>query len=279
MEGSSDKSRLKLITGTFAPGHLRHVASPKAARSPYGAYYRRIEAYANRIRKTENVIEIIDILDQALTETRRLESTADDRAAPYTMQRAESEIRALKTELEQLRSLVHVDQLTGLMNRGGLQESFAREAARADRAGRELAVALLDLDDFKLINDRHGHAAGDEALVHLAGIIRHTMRPSDVVVRFGGEEFLFLLPDAGARQAARALQRVQDDLDRRPLHFSGQDLTLAFSAGIAMRRAGESREDVVARADSALYAAKRAGKRQVRRSSPATSGGSPLKRA
>lgn len=279
MESSSDKSRLKLVTGTFAPGHLRHAVSPKSVRSPYGAYYRRIEAYANRIRKTENVIEIIDILDQALTETRRLENAGEEHAAPHTMHRAESEIRALKAELEQLRGLVHVDQLTGLMNRGGLSESFAREAARADRAGRELAVALLDIDDFKLINDCHGHAAGDQALVHLAAVIRHTMRPSDIVVRFGGEEFLFLLPDADAGQATRALQRVQDDLDRRPLHFSGQDLTLAFSAGIAMRRAGESREDVVARADSALYAAKREGKRQVRRSSPENSGDCPAKHA
>jgi diguanylate cyclase len=277
MESSSDKSRLKLVAGSYAPGRLRHAASAKSPRSPYVAYYRRIEAYANRIRKTENVIEIIDILDQALTETRRLENADEDRTAPYNKHRAESEIRALKAELEQLRGLVHVDQLTGLMNRGGLQESFAREAARADRAGRELAVALLDLDDFKLINDRHGHAAGDQALVHLAAIIRNTMRPSDVVVRFGGEEFLFLLPDADAGQATRALQRVQDDLDRRPLHFSGQDLNLAFSAGIAMRRAGENREDVVARADSALYAAKRAGKRQVCRSSPANSGGSVTK--
>lgn len=276
---SSDKSRLKLITGTCAPVHLRHAVPPKSLRSPYGAYYRRIEAYANRIRKTENIIEIIDILDQALTETRRLENAAEERTAPHTMHRAESEIRALKAELEQLRGLVHVDQLTGLMNRGGLQESFAREAARVDRAGRELAVALLDLDDFKLINDRHGHASGDQALIHLAAIIRHSMRPSDVVVRFGGEEFLFLLPDADACQATRALQRVQDDLDRRPLHFSGQGLTLAFSAGIAMRRNGESCEDVVARADSALYAAKRAGKRQVRRSSPPLSVGSPVKHA
>lgn len=279
MESIRDKSRLKLISGTFAPGHLRHVPSPQSVSPPYGAYYRRIEAYANRIRKTENVFEIIEILDQALTETRNLESTADDRAAPHTMQRAELEIRALKVELEQLRGLVHVDQLTGLMNRGGLHESFAREAARADRAGRELAVALLDLDDFKQINDRHGHAAGDEALVHLAAIIRNTMRPSDVVVRFGGEEFLFLLPDAGERQAARALQRVQDDLDRRPLHFSGADLTLAFSAGVAMRCVGESAEDVVARADSALYAAKRAGKRQVCRSVPAAASGGPMKHA
>lgn len=275
MESIRSKSRLKLIEGAFAHGQPRREPLPDATRSVYGSYYRRIEAYAQRIRKTENVIEIIDILDQALTETRRLDPTTNDRAIQRRTQRAESEIRALKAELEQLRGLVHVDQLTQLMNRSGLQDSFAREAARADRAGRELAVALLDLDDFKLINDRHGHAAGDEALVHLATIIRNTMRPSDVVVRFGGEEFLFLLPDADAGQAARALQRVQDDLDRQPLQFSGRKLTLAFSAGIAMRQSGESREAVVARADAALYAAKHAGKRQVRRSPAAPDAGKP----
>jgi GGDEF domain-containing protein len=119
--------------------------------------------------------------------------------APEQLRRAELEIAALRKEIELLRGLVHVDHLTGTLNRCGLDPTFAREAARADRKNSPLGVALLDIDDFKLINDRHGHQVGDAALVHLAQIIRKTIRPSDTVVRFGGEEFLFLLPDSGRR--------------------------------------------------------------------------------
>ncbi|MEQ1772144.1 MAG: GGDEF domain-containing protein [Burkholderiales bacterium] len=229
----------------------------------YSAYYQRIERYAHRIRKTDNVMSIIDILDQALTETRALENHGDGQIAPGKITHAELEIQSLKTELEQLRGLVHVDHLTGMQNRGGLNDSFAREAARADRAGTLLAVALLDIDDFKSLNDQYGHQAGDDALVHLASIIRGAMRPSDIVVRFGGEEFLFVLPDANAEQAVQALLRIQHDLDRQPLIHRGQEITLTFSAGIAIRSDNESRDAVIARADAAMYMAKRAGKRQV----------------
>jgi diguanylate cyclase len=268
MEIIREKPQLRLVKTSFRPGmtapprpsYPLHPLQPLRPPSR-GAYYRRMESYAHRIRAASNVADIVDLLDQAVVETRALDRPVDG-------SREEQEIRALKAELEQLRTRIYVDHLTGLLNRGVLNDSYAREAARADRGGKPLAVALLDIDDFKAINDRHGHPAGDGALAHIARIIRETMRPSDVVVRYGGEEFLFLLPDANAEQATQALTRVQSGLDREPLACAGEPLCLGFSAGVAVRHHGESRDAAIARADAALYAAKRAGKRKVCASTP-----------
>ena len=227
------------------------------------SYYKRIENYAQKIRSTDDVATIINILDEALGETRALGGDRRVAVDPDALTDAQRKIEALRIELEQLRGLVHVDHLTGALNRSGLEQTFAREAARADRNNAPLGVALLDIDDFKRLNDRHGHQAGDAALVHLARVIKRTIRPSDVVVRFGGEEFLFLLPDSGPEQAAKALTRLQRDLDRDALIFASTRLPITFSAGIAVRKPGEARDDVIANADRALYAAKRAGKRRV----------------
>ena len=248
---------------------LRLVKTP--ARTPASAaeptqtseYFRRVEAYAQRIRSTQDVTAIINILDEALTDTRAFGNDPRTRASQERLQRTEREIEALQIELRQLRGLVHVDHLTGMLNRSGLDLSYKRESARADRANSQLGVALLDIDDFKRLNDRHGHQAGDAALVHIADVIRRTVRPSDVVVRFGGEEFLFLLPDSEIDHAARALHRLQLDLNRHPLVYRGTDIPISFSAGVTVRRRGQSRDAVIAAADRALYTAKRAGKQRV----------------
>lgn len=226
-------------------------------------YFRRIEDYAHKIRRTDDVSTIISILDEALGETRALNDHTTTRVAPAELARAERKIEVLKKELEALRGLVHVDHLTGALNRSGLDQAYAREAARADRQATPLGTALLDIDNFKVLNDRHGHQAGDAALVHFAQVIRRTMRPSDVVVRFGGEEFLCLLPDSGPEQTARALLRLQQDLGRSPFMYLDRALPITFSAGIAVRRLGETRDALIKRADRALYQAKDAGKNRA----------------
>jgi diguanylate cyclase len=257
------RSRLRLVKTESQTEQrpARPAASSASART--SAYFRRIESYAQRIRGSDDVNAIINILDEALTETRALGEDPRARAAPERVRKTERDIEELQIELRHLRGLVHVDHLTGLLNRSGLDLSYKREAARADRGNSQLGVALIDIDDFKRLNDRHGHQAGDAALVHLADIIRRTVRPSDVVVRFGGEEFLFLLPDAENRQTSRALHRLQHDLTRHPLVYHGEEIPMSFSAGVAVRAQGQSRDSIIAAADRALYAAKRAGKQRV----------------
>ena len=253
------KPNLRLVKGGTSSS-AAPVASPGRADS---AYYREIENYAHRIRRSDDISHIIGILDEAI-HARAAEHDADKNApALVELMRAERQIDALRQELESVRRLVQIDHLTGTLNRSALEQSFAREAARAERRGTPLGVALLDIDDFKHLNDRHGHQAGDAALVHLTQVIRATVRPSDVVVRYGGEEFLFLFPDSGLEQSATALCRLQHDLDNRPLRVGESELSIAFSAGVTVRKPGEAHEAVIANADRALYAAKRAGKRRV----------------
>lgn len=226
-------------------------------------YHRQIERYAQQIRQTSNVDEIIRLLDEALLETRALHSHNEVQTAREQVNRAEQKLEALKTELEQLRGLVHADPLTGALNRSGLDEAFAREAARADRHGSPLCVAMLDLDDFKQVNDIHGHQTGDNVLLHLVTRARETLRPSDIIARFGGEEFVVLLPDTGIEAGVAIISRLQHNLAISPCLHANQPLSITFSAGIASRARHEQQNAVISRADEAMYRAKQAGKNRV----------------
>jgi diguanylate cyclase len=184
-------------------------------------------------------------------------------AARLEVEQAEARIHTLESQLEQLSELVREDQLTGSLNRRGLEDAFRREAARADRGGTPLCVAMLDLDNFKALNDKHGHSVGDEALVHLVRVVKQTLRATDVIGRFGGEEFLILLPDTPIDEASAVLIRLQRELTKRYFMQNNERLLITFSAGVALRAAGEEQSALVKRVDEALYRAKRAGKNCV----------------
>jgi diguanylate cyclase (GGDEF)-like protein len=174
---------------------------------------------------------------------------------------AEARIALLESALHKVSQLASHDPLTGAFNRRGMNEVFSREVARAQRTCLPLAVALIDLDDFKLVNDRYGHAVGDAALVYLTRAIGETLRPTDTCCRLGGEEFVVIMPGADQVAARQALVRLQAALDGQSI--ADTSVTLAFSAGVVHARRGESLEDVLARADCAVYRAKAAGKRCI----------------
>ncbi|HNC51615.1 MAG TPA: GGDEF domain-containing protein [Accumulibacter sp.] len=174
---------------------------------------------------------------------------------------AETRITDLENALAEAHSAALTDTLTGALNRRGFAEACQRESARARRSGNPLALALIDLDDFKRLNDREGHQVGDEALVHLVQVLRAALRPSDILCRFGGEEFVLLLPDTALHQAAAAISRFQRQLAVRAV--PRRDIVLSFSAGVVVQQAGESLEQALLRADAATYAAKRACKNRV----------------
>jgi diguanylate cyclase (GGDEF)-like protein len=146
-----------------------------------------------------------------------------------------------------------VDALTGLLNRRGFEERLAVEVARAARDGASLAVVSFDLDRFKLINDEQGHAAGDRALIALAGAIRDHARGGDVTARWGGEEFVVVLPGAGVDAARGFAERV-----REALPATGAGVTV--SAGVSAATAPLDPQALLHAADAALYEAKRAGR-------------------
>ena len=152
------------------------------------------------------------------------------------------------------------DELTGLYNRRHMMEMAQAELKRLDRDGGRSCFCLIDLDHFKRINDRHGHGVGDEVLKAFAEVMTGTVREVDVVARWGGEEFLVMLPGATPEAAAGVIERVRAELARGTASHKVRDLYVTFSAGLASRRAAEELSSVLERADQALYSAKRAGR-------------------
>jgi diguanylate cyclase len=148
-------------------------------------------------------------------------------------------------------------------NRRGLQQAFETESARVQRDGAVLAVALIDIDNFKKLNDSLGHAAGDEALKALAAQVRQSLRPGDHVARFGGEEFVVLLPGTTRDDAQTLLARLQRTLSASLFMHEGREVFVTFSAGVTAWRAGEMLDVALDRADRALYEAKRTGKNRT----------------
>ncbi len=232
------------------------------------AYHGKIDNYSQQIAKAEHIGELNDILNDVMRDTRSIQAEALQSrdqllAARQDAQDAEARIRALEAELAEVSALASHDQLTNSLNRRGLDEAFERERSRAERFGSTLSIALLDLDDFKKFNDEHGHEAGDEALIHIVKIIRDTLRSMDVIGRFGGEEFVVLLPDTPVQEAVAVIGRLQKELTKRIFVYENQRSFITFSAGVAMRTADESLQDTIKRADAAMYQAKKSGKNKV----------------
>jgi diguanylate cyclase (GGDEF)-like protein len=158
------------------------------------------------------------------------------------------------------RQLADLDALTGLHNRRFFHETLAREVARAHRYERRLGLIVLDVDDFKEVNDRIGHLAGDGVLAEAAARIRDVVRSADVACRVGGDEFAVILPESGADDADQLYRRIQQSVSGRPMRHGG---TLHFSAGVAEQRPADDAAALFQRADEALYRAKESGKGRV----------------
>jgi diguanylate cyclase len=236
---------------------------PSSLSAPDADYYGRIEALATRIRGTRDVEQIISILDEALGETRLLHHDGALAAADDKVRRAEREIEALKAELNKAIELTNADALTELQNLRGMTSGFVAEAARSDRHGSPLCVALIDIDNFKQINDTYGHPAGDAALTHIAKVMRSTLRPNDVLARVGGEEFMALLPNSNEQAAFTALSRLLKAVAKNVVVYGAHQIAVTFTGSVAMRGFGELQERMQKRLDEALYRAKRAGKNRI----------------
>jgi diguanylate cyclase (GGDEF)-like protein len=155
------------------------------------------------------------------------------------------------------RQLADLDALTGLHNRRYFHDTLAREVARAHRYNRRLALIIFDLDDFKAINDRIGHLAGDSVLADAADVIRSVVRSADIACRVGGDEFAVILPESGMPEAEQLYARLQQALEQRPLGEAGR---IHLSAGVAELAKDDDSRAFFERADDALYGAKEAGK-------------------
>lgn len=166
---------------------------------------------------------------------------------------------------QELKLQASTDDLTGLANRRSLMQRLVLEFDRVQRLPAcTCAVLAIDLDLFKLVNDHHGHAAGDAVLQHAAALMRRVTRQHDLVARSGGEEFTVLLPDTGADEAAALAERLRAGLQAQPVGHQGQQLQVTLSVGVSAIQPGDASIDkVLARADAALYQAKAAGRNRV----------------
>ena len=232
------------------------------------AFQEKIENSARLMEQAKTIEEIAPLLGEVIDATRSM--AADTRNAHNGLQSlqesvlaTEAEIVQLRKNLDQANALARHDPLTDALNRRGLDEALAKEIANMRRSEKPLCVALLDIDNFKMLNDRLGHESGDVALVHLANVTRESIRPMDYLARYGGEEFVILMPDTPLEQGIQAMKRLQRKLTKT-FFFAGTEKTLiTFSAGVAQIAPGESGSKAISRADQAMYLAKRMGKNRV----------------
>jgi diguanylate cyclase len=231
-------------------------------------YHDQIEASAKEIAGAKSLSEVGPLLDKVLKDTRTLQtevwrSREELAKARDKANAAEAEMARLQQELDQTSHQMRHDQLTGAMNRRGLEEAFIKEADRARRRRTPLSLAVLDLDNFKRLNDTYGHKAGDDALDHLVQVVRATLKPGELVARYGGEEFVILYPNTSVPKAEEALVRLQRDLTKRFFMADNQKLVITFSAGVSRWQSPETMDALIHRADQAMYQAKQTGKNKV----------------
>ncbi len=228
----------------------------------------KIEESARQIEQVKRIDDLAPLLKDVIDATRTMaEDTAAAREQLKTLQArvqaTEAELMQLHMELDSASALARHDPLTDALNRKGLDEALAREIASMRRKDTPLSVSLLDIDNFKRLNDQHGHEVGDQALIHLANVARSSMRPSDTLARYGGEEFVILMPDTTLDHGVEAMTRLQRELTKA-FYLSGKDkILITFSAGVAQLLPEENGNDAIKRADKAMYLAKRAGKNRV----------------
>jgi diguanylate cyclase len=175
----------------------------------------------------------------------------------------EQEAQGYREHLEEQRQKALVDPLTGLPNRAAWSERLEHEIAQWQQHGNSLLLAMLDLDHFKRINDNYGHLAGDKVLKIIASVLRKRLRGTDFIARFGGEEFVLLVPNTPLTVGAKLAETLRAAIEACPFHFKGERVTITVSMGMTAFKAGEHSDLVLKRADQALYRAKNAGRNRV----------------
>nr|WP_294840067.1 GGDEF domain-containing protein [uncultured Methylotenera sp.] len=231
-------------------------------------YHDKIEAYQEKIATTDNIGELNVLLNNILEDTRSIGLTVQRTRDEFMNSQkqalaAEKRIEELTAELDYIGQVAHQDYLTGALNRRGMDEALEREFSRADRHNTTLCVAMLDIDHFKKLNDTLGHATGDEALTHLAKVLKDVLRTTDVLARYGGEEFIIILPATPQDEAVKVITRVQRELTKNFFMHNNERVLITFSAGVAERVGDETPEVLIPRADAALYKAKHSGRNRV----------------
>ena len=224
--------------------------------------------YADTIDQADSLESLTGVVREMVAESRSVQSVVAQTQVKLQEEHGKAQalserVKSLEDEIRKLSDEVSTDPLTQIANRRGMMRAFEAEQARVERQGTTLAIGLLDVDNFKKLNDQLGHQTGDEALKFLARRVSECLRPVDVVARYGGEEFVVMLPDTPADEGQQALTRLQRTLSAEFFTHDEHKVFITFSAGVTAYRPGEPIEAALERADIGLYEAKRTGKNRT----------------
>ena len=233
-----------------------------------GEYQNKLDSFSKRINQTNEIEELNKLTVEIMQETelaqgKIISSQKELQAARTEASMAQDQISQLEIKLVEMDSIANEDHLTGVLNRRGLDGAFEREISRASRSKEPFCFVLLDIDNFKQLNDTHGHHVGDLALIYLTEAIKESTRAEDILSRFGGEEFAILLPSIEINKGLEITKRILRNLTKKFFLHKNERILITFSAGIAQSNPEESKESIIQRADDALYKAKKNGKNQI----------------
>lgn len=224
--------------------------------------------YADTIGAADSLESLAGVVREMVEESRTVQSVVAQTQSRLNTEHSRAtelteRVKQLEDEIRRLSDEVSTDPLTQIANRRGMMRAFETEKARMERSGGTLSIGLLDVDNFKKLNDQMGHQTGDEALKFLARRVGELLRPGDVVARYGGEEFVVILPETSVDDGQQILTRLQRTMSAEFFTHEDKKVFITFSAGVTLYRTDEPIEGALERADIALYEAKRTGKNRT----------------
>jgi len=273
-------TRLAQFQGNLEEAHEAYTGSMEAGRVLEGTIRDQVQGLHGDVSAATdletlktNVQKQLDDLLVNVEQSRTLHMDREQQVAGRLqsmverIQAMEVEANTFRSHLEEQRQRAMIDTLTGLPNRAGLQKRMEEEFERWQRYGGQLLLVVLDVDHFKNVNDQFGHLAGDKVLRLIAQQLSRRLRKSDFIGRFGGEEFVVLMPGTSLEHAAVVLEELRTGIEQSPFHFKKQPVTITISMGYTDFRHGDSLEEVFERADQAMYRAKDGGRNRLMRAS------------
>ena len=268
--------RLAAFLGTLSEAQAGYSESLENARSFHIELHEQVSGLQASVQEAvdlETLKQALEArLDGLLTTVSEHQRQRDGREADVAarlqalVQRVadmEQEAQGFRDHLEEQRQKALIDPLTGLANRAGWSERVELEMARWQRYGGDLLLAVLDIDHFKRINDGYGHLAGDKVLKLIASELSKRLRKTDFMARFGGEEFVLLIPATPLAGGQQLLETLREAIEACPFHFKGEPVTITLSGGITAFSSGDQVDQAFKRADQALYRAKGSGRNRI----------------
>lgn len=268
--------RLEAFQGHLQVASEGHADSRSAARELDTQIREQVDGLQSSVQEAADLDSLKHVLESHLEgllgtmdehqqqrDLREQETAARLKGLAERVANMEQEAQGYREHLEVQRQKALIDPLTGLPNRAAWSERLDYEVNTWHQRGNNLSLAMLDLDHFKRINDGYGHLAGDKVLKIITNVLRKRLRPTDFIARFGGEEFVLLMPDSSLADALAVGEVLRAAIEACPFHFKGEPVTITVSMGVAQFKPGERSDLALKRADEALYRAKAAGRNQV----------------